>query len=262
MTKQFKTFLLSLLTPGLGYFYKGHHQSFYKTIIVFFSLLTAGVILRLVTTFWGLVGIVLLIVALYVFTTIHAIVKAEDKRQSRKGNWSLSLCLTLCFLLPASLSFANRRTVMGFDIMSMNVPVMQPALLQGDRFLVDTWIEKEELKRGTIIVHFFSEQQGLYLNRIVAVGGDLIAIQNGFLIINGQLQPEPYVLASNATKPESRNMKFLRIPKGHYFVMGDNRDASFGDSRFSGTITLKNIVAIPTEIISSPEKRRVGRSIQ
>jgi len=261
MTKQLKTLLLSLLTPGLGYFHKGYNHFFFRTIIVFFSLLTAGVVLRLFTTFRGVAGIVLSIISVYAFATIHAMMKAEDRSRRSKSNGLLKLCFTISFLFVTSLSFANRRTLMGFDVMSMDVPVMQPTLLQGDRFLVDTWINESQLKKGTIVVHSFSGQNGLYLNRIVAAAGDRIEIKNGLLNINGQVQPEPYVLSANVTRPESRNMKAVTIPKGHYFVMGDNRDASFGDSRFSGNITIVNIVAIPTDIISSQDKSRIGRSV-
>jgi signal peptidase I len=261
MIKQSTTFLLSLLTPGLGYFHKGDRKSFYKTIIVFVSLLVAGVVLRLLVSFWGFVSIGLSIIALYVFATINAVFKAENRSRTGKSSVLLKLCFTVSFLLLTSLSFANRQTIMGFDIMSMDVTVMQPTILQGERFLVDTWVLKRDLKRGAVVVHSFGGQRGLYLNRIVAVENDRVEIRAGVLVINGQIQPEPYVLPANATKPESSDMNVVFIPAGHYFVMGDNRDASFGDSRFSGTITLENIVAIPTDILTSPNKERIGRNI-
>ncbi len=41
---------------------------------------------------------------------------------------------------------------MGFDIWTMNVPVMQPTVLQNERFLVNTWAYKNNLpQRGDIV---------------------------------------------------------------------------------------------------------------
>lgn len=171
--KIYAVFRLIALLPTLGVI---------ESLVSYFTKFPKlGVILRLFTTFWGLACIVLLIIGVYVFTTIHALLKAESSIRRNKSERFLKLCFTLSFLLLTSLSFANRRTIMGFDIMSMNVPVMQPTLLQDDRFLVDTWVRKNELKRGVIVVHSFDRQQGLYLNRIVAVEGDRIEINNGRL---------------------------------------------------------------------------------
>jgi signal peptidase I len=262
MKQQLKTFLFSLLTPGLGYVQNGDRKSFYKTILLFFGVLILGVIFRLYTNFWSLAVILLSLAAIYVFTAIHATVKAKAALTQTKTTGFLKLCFILAFLLTTGLSFANKRTAMGFDIMSMNVSVMQPALLQGDRFLVDTWTTKRRLKRGAIIVHSFNGQQGFYLNRIIAIEGDKIEIINSIVFINGQAQQEPYVLIDNVTKPQSRNMQAMMIPTGHYFVMGDNRDASFGDSRFSGTIIENNIVGRATDIISSQDKSRIGKTLK
>jgi len=262
MTKQLKTFLISLLTPGLGYLQNGDKKSFYRTIILFFGVVILGVKLRLFTSFLGLTTVFLSLTFIYVFAAIHATIKTKAEIRKIKNAGFLKLCLTLSFLLITGLSFANRRTVIGFDIMSMDVPVMQPTLLQGDKFLVNTWANKGVLKRGAIIIHSFNGQQGLYLNRIVAIEGDKIEIIKGVVFLNEKVLSEPYILIDNVTRPQSKDMQALIISKGHYFVMGDNRDASFGDSRFSGTITIDNIVGKATDIISSQDKSRIGRTLK
>lgn len=258
MKKQLKTFLFSLLAPGLGYLQNGDRKSFYKTIFLFFNVIILGTTFRLFISFWGLAAILFSLVSIYSFTAIHATLNAKTANPQTKIAGLLKGSLTLAFLLITGLSFANRRTTMGFDIMSMDVPVMQPTLLQGDRFLVDTWIMKSQLNRGTVVVHSFKGQQGLYLNRIIAVGGDKVEIRDGVVFINEQVLKESYVLPSNVTKPQSKNMQPAVISPGHFFVMGDNRDASFGDSRFSGTITINNIVGKATDIVSSQDKSRIG----
>jgi hypothetical protein len=82
------------------------------------------------------------------------------------------LVFAISFLLVSGLSFANKRTVMGSDVLSMNVPVMQPIVLQNDKFVVDTWAyQSENPKRGDIVAHSFDGQKSLYLNRIIAIEG-------------------------------------------------------------------------------------------
>lgn len=140
---------------------------------------------------------------------------------------------------------------------------MQPTVLQGDKFLVDTWAYKNNLpKRGDIVAHSFNGQQGLYLNRIIAVGNDKIEIKNGITFINGQRLNEIYVLPANIKRLQSKEMKALIVSPAHYFVMGDNRDASFGDSRFSGTITIDDISGKITDIISSEDKTKIGTTVK
>jgi signal peptidase I len=262
MERKLKILLLSLLTPGLGYLQNGDRKSFYNTILLFFSVLILGASLRLLTNFWGLAVVVLSLFAIYISAAIHATKKVNTANGRTKVSGLLKACFTLAFVIITGLSFANRRTTMGFDIMSMDVPVMQPTLLEGERFLVDTWTTERGLKRGTIVVHSFIGQEGLYLNRIIGIGGDTIEIKDGSVFIKGKALSEPYVVTTNATRPQSRNIQPIVIPHGHYFVMGDNRDASFGDSRFSGVISIGNIVGRATDIISSQDKARIGTTLE
>ncbi len=263
MNKRLITLLLSLLTPGLGYIQNDDKKSFYKTIAFIFGIIIFAVMQRLFTGFWSLTFVIVALISIYVFAAIHATLTVKATSSKIKNPVLLKLFFTMSFLLITGLSFANRRTLMGFDIMSMSVPVMQPAILQGDKFLVDTWSYKRALpKRGDVIVHSFSGQQGLYLNRIIAIENDKIEINDGKVFLNGRILNEPFVLTTNVTRPQSKNMRSLIISKGNYFMMGDNRDASFGDSRFSGTITIDNIVGKTTDVISSQDKSRIGRAIK
>ena len=218
---------------------------------------------RLFTSFKGLSFVIVALLLIYLFATVHSTIKAKFLNPKTHIAGLLKLFFTISFILVTGLSFANRRTVMGFDIMSMSVPVMQPAVSQGDKFLVNTWVYNNvKPKRGDIVVHSFDGQNGLYLNRVIAIENDKIEIINGVVFLNGQPLNEQYVLSSNVTRPESKDIKEIIIPKGHYFVMGDNRDASFGDSRFSGTITITNIEGKITDIISSSDKSRIGITVK
>ncbi len=263
MNKPTTTFLISLLAPGLGYLQIGDKKNFYRTIFLFFATIIFGTVFRLLISFEGLTFVIIALVFIYLFAIVHSTIKAKSSTPKTQITGYLKLFFTICFLLISGLSFGNKRTVMGFDILSMNVPVMQPAVLQNDKFIVDPWAYKsEDPKRGDIVAHSFDGQKGLYLNRIIAIEGDRIKIKEGIVFINGQPLHEPYVLSSNVTKPESKNIEERIVPKSHYFVMGDNRDASFGDSRFSGPVGIKNIEGKITDIISSSDRQRIGITVR
>jgi signal peptidase I len=145
----------------------------------------------------------------------------------------------------------------------MAVPVMEPTIITGDQLLVDTWIYKtREPRRGDIVLHSFTGQTGLYLNRIVAVPGDDVEILNGKVYVNRIPSAEYYVDPGNVTKVESLKMKSVRVPADHYFLLGDNRDKSFGDSRFNGSISIKDIRGKATCILYSKDYLRIGQSLR
>ena len=123
-------------------------------------------------------------------------------------------------------------------------------------------------KRGDIVVlHFPVDSRVDLIKRVIGVPGDRISYQDGVLTINGKVMPQKFLRHSiipadsssqvvniseenlSGVKHEiiampwahSYNFKNVVVPKGKYFVMGDNRNNS-EDSRYWGFASAKDLV--------------------
>ena len=76
-----------------------------------------------------------------------------------------------------------------------------------------------------------------FIKRVVAVGGDRIKVMGGRVYLNGKRQDEPFIRPDDqcgiCNLPQE-----IKIPKGYFFMMGDNRGES-ADSREWGPIPEK-----------------------
>ncbi|OFW60600.1 MAG: signal peptidase I [Actinobacteria bacterium RBG_16_64_13] len=116
---------------------------------------------------------------------------------------------------------------------------MRPTLEEGDRILINRLsYHFRDPESGDVVVFRSPVTEGEDLvKRVVAVGGDRVAVRAGSLYINGAAQNEPHLLEQGfgGEYPETV------VPAGEVFVMGDNRNNS-GDSRFFGPISKDLII--------------------
>lgn len=158
---------------------------------------------------------------------------------------------------------------------------MLPTLEVGDFILVNkmaygirlpVWhnkiIDTGEPERGDVVVFRYPENPKLdYIKRLVGKPGDLITWNNKLVSINGIPLKNTKVGLHDSIDQHGQTTRSLRltedlagvkhdililpqwttgsgellVPKGHYFVMGDNRDRS-NDSRMWGLVPEENLV--------------------
>ena len=81
---------------------------------------------------------------------------------------------------------------------------------------------------------------GTFVKRLIGLPGDVWQERDGNVFINGRKLDEPYIQADHR---DQRTLPPRRIPKGQYFMMGDNRVSSC-DSRSWGTVPKGNLIGL------------------
>lgn len=160
----------------------------------------------------------------------------ERPRPKKKGGGVVEYLVILVVSFALVFGFVRPFVVEAFWIPSGS---MIPTLQINDRVLVNKFIYRfTEPEVGDIVVFESVEnpEQDL-IKRVRALPGDRVAVRNGRLFVNGEPQREPFV---NKRLPDTSFFAPTTVPKGHVFVMGDNRARS-QDSRVFGPLPKENI---------------------
>lgn len=176
--------------------------------------------------------------------------KSSLKRKSAVRDWTEALIVAGVLAL----------IIRGFVVQAFKIPSgsMEDTLLVGDHLLVNKFLYGiqipgvdgrfltiREPQRGDIVVFEFPEDRGQsfwkrrdFIKRIVGLPGDVVEIRDKKVFVNGQLHavPEAVFKDGNLIPGGRDNMPPVKVPPGHFFMMGDNRDRSY-DSRFWGFVS-------------------------
>ncbi len=188
-----------------------------------------------------------------------------EDRKHRSFFAELPVLIAIAFILALLL---KTFLIQAFYIPSAS---MEPTLLVGDRVLVNKIVfQIREPRRGEIVV--FTKDDGTaqpqgnlverflrslstglgvahtgekdYIKRIIGLPGETIEMRNGVVIVDGTKVPEALTTQGGyLAERDPNDFGPAKVPKGHYFMMGDNRQNS-SDSRFPqlGTIPREKII--------------------
>jgi signal peptidase I len=199
---------------------------------------------------------------------------ASTKQKSAGGS-----LLELVMIVAVALGLALG--IQAFLVKPFRIPSesMVPTLEVGQRVLVDrVSFRFTDPKRGNIIVFkppagADSNECGVehsadsacprptkarsdtnFIKRVVGIGGDRIKIIDGSAYVNGRRQKADFAHL-DATCGTCNLPQEITVPKGSYFMMGDNRGES-ADSRVWGPIPKKWIIGKAFATYWPP--RRIG----
>ncbi|HQO58464.1 MAG TPA: signal peptidase I [Candidatus Omnitrophota bacterium] len=148
---------------------------------------------------------------------------------------------------------------------------MRNTLLEGDRLLVNKLYYGPKIRftpkrlpgfttpqRGDVIVFIYPQDEKRdFIKRLIALGGETVEIKDGDIYVDGKLVEDPrikniyYYNYGNALPGEK-----IRVPEGHYFVLGDN-SASSSDSRYWGFVPENNVIGKAALIYWPPQRIRI-----
>jgi signal peptidase I len=80
-----------------------------------------------------------------------------------------------------------------------------------------------------------------FIKRVVALGGDTIYIRNNRVWRNGKEEKAPYIQKNTPCADLCNLPKPIKVPRGDFFMMGDNRGQS-ADSREWGPVPKKWLI--------------------
>ena len=120
---------------------------------------------------------------------------------------------------------------------------MDPTFANGEYLVVDALSYRLRApERGDVIIFRFPQKRTqFFIKRIIGMPGETIEIRDGAVYVKNDAAPQGFALDEPYLASPTAGAFVATLGEGEYFVLGDNRSASF-DSRSWGTLERKLIV--------------------
>lgn len=259
--------LATFSSPGLGQLYNGQ---LVKAILVYFIFLSFYPLLSLKIfglKFLGLLIIVCTALIVFIAVLVDAFINARKLRlfELRKYNrWYVYVAIILIHFFGVMPLVGNVIFPRPFKAYKIPSGAMLPTIQRGDHIVVDLTSYKDtNPQRGDIVVCVYpGNPEKDYIARIIGLPGETLEIREKKIFINGQALIDAWGVHTdkNVISGNRDNFGPVTIPKGQYFVMGDNRDKSH-DSRFRGYVEGSTIKGKALYIYWAKDKGRIGQEL-
>lgn len=180
-----------------------------------------------------------------------AISKNKIKKKSALREYAEAAAIAIILAL-----FIRTFVIQAFKIPSGS---MIPTLLVGDHILVNKFIYGVKIPfinktiipvnspgREDVIVFIYPMDKSKdFIKRVIGLPGETLEMIDTKIYIDGKPYEDKYGVFSESREqrlliPGKSNFGPVKVPNGHLFVMGDNRDNSH-DSRFWGFVPLSSV---------------------
>jgi signal peptidase I len=135
------------------------------------------------------------------------------------------------FLKLFAVAFVAAFLITRFVIVNADVPTgsMTNTIMEHDRLigLRLSYLFSDPQRGDIIIFKYPDDETQNFVKRVIGVPGDVVVIDNGQVMVNGEVLDEPYI----KEPMETYETLCYVVPENSYFVMGDNRNNS-KDSRY------------------------------
>ncbi len=167
------------------------------------------------------------------------IIKIPEVAKESRGQsiWELMrfAIIAVAIVIPIRIFIAQPFIVSGSS--------MVPTFEDGQYLIVDeiSYRLDNPQRDDVVILRYPNDTTKFFIKRIIGLPNETVDIQGSEVTITNKQHPEGFKLDQSYIKNAANDNKHIELGDDEYFVMGDNRTASY-DSRYWGAVPRKLLV--------------------